>query len=477
MRMQTTWMTEHEKTLVYEQALSALEHIGMRLSGSRHLASLEAAGALVDHATSVVRFPPEMVRRAVELTPRRVLLAGATPDKDVVLDKGERTHYSMSGCVAKTLDFRTGERRASTLEDLREGTAVYDETPEVDVVWTFATANDVPVEGRELVEYFTFLTQTTKPIVMVDCPSHIEAVKEIFEVVAGDAAAFRARPRMSVLCAAFSPMAVDGRLLDHVIELAGCGAPLWLYSMPISGATSPVTVAGTLAQVWAEILGMTAVVQHVHPGTGVIACCGPAVLDMRTTTLSLGCLENTLVGIGGTEVGHSLGIPVHNAGFSSDAKHAGIQAGYEKALKGFAAAGAGADMLSGGIGLIDSSNTWYMPLIPVEAEIIAMIKRMLADTEISEETLMGEVAERVGIGGNFLGEMETRRRIRAGEHFMPTIGSRLSYDAWKAEGRTEMDVAREQAEAALARHVAREPYLSDDQLSALRLICGIDGPQ
>jgi trimethylamine:corrinoid methyltransferase-like protein len=106
-----------------------------------------------------------------------------------------------------------------------------------------------------------------------------------------------------------------------------------------------------------------------------------------------------------------------------------------------------------------------------------MIKRMLADTEISEETLMGEVAERVGIGGNFLGEMETRRRIRAGEHFMPTIGSRLSYDAWKAEGRTEMDVAREQAEAALARHVAREPYLSDDQLSALRLICGIDGPQ
>ena len=270
-------------------------------------------------------------------------------------------------------------------------------------------------------------------------------------------------------------MAVDGRLLDHVIELAGCGAPLWLYSMPISGATAPVTVAGTLAQVWAEILGMTTVVQHVHPRSGVIACCGPAVLDMRTTTLSLGCLENTLVGIAGTEVGHYLGIPVHNAGFSSDAKHAGIQAGYEKALKGFAAASAGADMLSGGIGLIDSSNTWYMPLIPVEAEIIAMIKRMLAGAEISKQTLMGEVAERVGIGGNFLGEMETRRRIRAGEHFMPTIGPRPSYDAWKAEGRTEMDVAREKAEAALALHQTREPYFTAGQLAALRQICGVAG--
>ena len=226
MRMQTQWLTEHEKTLVYEQALATLERVGMRLEGSRHLASLDAAGALVDHATSVVRFPQAMVRRAVELTPRRVLLAGATPGKDVVLDEGERTHYSMSGCVAKTLDFRTGERRASTLEDLREGTAVYDETPEVDVVWTFATANDVPVERRELVEYFTFLTETVKPIVMVDCPSHIEAVKEIFAVIGGDAAAFRARPRLSVLCAAFSPLAVNGALLDHVIELARCGAPL-----------------------------------------------------------------------------------------------------------------------------------------------------------------------------------------------------------------------------------------------------------
>ena len=341
-------------------------------------------------------------------------------------------------------------------------------------VWTFATANDVPVEHRELIEYFTFLTQTVKPVVMVDCPSHIDAVKGIFEVLAGSIEAFRARPRMSALCAAFSPLAVNGTLLDHVIELAGCGAPLWLYSMPISGATAPVTMAGTLAQVWAEVLGMATVVQHVHPGTGIIACCGPGILDMRTSTMSLGCLENTLVGIGGTEVGHWLGIPVHNGGFHTDAKHAGIQAGYETALKGFAAASAGADMLSGGVGLMDSSNTWYLPLVPIEAEIIAMIRRMLAGAEISQETLMGELTERVGIGGSFLGETETRRRIRAGEHFMPTIGSRLSYDAWKADGRTEMDVARERVEAALARHQARAPYLTDEQLGELRRICGVE---
>jgi len=473
MRMQSKWLTEHEKTLVYEQAVTTLQRVGMRMAGTRHLPLLAAAGADVDEAAAVVRFPPEMVHRAVELTPRRLLMAGATPATDVVLDQGAGPYFSSSGCVAKTLDYRTGERRPSMLQDLREGTAVYDETPEVDVVWTFATANDVPVERRELVEYHTFLTQTAKPLVMVDCPSHIEAVKAIFDVLAGGMAAYRERPRMSVLCAAFSPLGVDGRLLDHVIELAGCGAPLWLYSMPISGATAPVTLGGTLALVWAEILGMATVVQHVHPASGIIACCGPGILDMRTTTMSLGCLENTLVGIGGTEVGHWLGIPVHNAGFSSDAKHAGIQAGYEKALKGFAAASAGADILSGGIGLIDSSNTWYMPLIPIEAEIIAMIERMLGETVVSEETLLGGMVERVGIGGSFLGETETRLRVRAGEHFMPWIAARTSFDAWKAAGRTEVDLGRERAEQLLARHAQRRPPLSDDQRRELATICGV----
>ena len=473
MRMRSGWLTEQEKALIYERAVFTLQRVGMRMAGTKHLQLLAAAGAEVDEPTAIVRFPPEMVQRAVKLTPRRLLMAGATPPADVVLDEGAGPHFSSSGCVAKTLDYRTGKRRPSVLQDLREGTAVYDETPEVDVVWTFATANDVPVERRELVEYHTFLTHTAKPLVMVDCPSHIEAVKAIFEVLAGSLAAYRERPRMSALCAAFSPLAVDGRLLDHVIELAGCGAPLWLYSMPISGATAPVTIAGTLALVWAEILGMVTVVQHVHPGSGIIACCGPGILDMRTTNMSLGCLENTLVGIGGTEVGHWLGLPVHNAGFSSDAKHAGIQAGYEKALKGFAAASAGADILSGGIGLIDSSNTWYMPLIPIEAEIIAMIERMLGEVEVSQSTLLGEMVERVGIGGNFLGETETRRRVRADEHFMPWIAARTSYDTWKTAGRTEIDVGRERAEQLLVRHAEREPSLTEDQQRELASICGV----
>ena len=80
---------------------------------------------------------------------------------------------------------------------------------------------------------------------------------------------------------------------------------------------------------------------------------------------------------------------------------------------------------------------------------------------------------KVGVGGHFLAEKETRRRVRAGEHFAPAISTRASYDAWKADGRDELAVAREQTAALLAARADWRPALSDDQLDALAAVCGV----
>lgn len=115
MQMRSSWLSDEEKARVYEGALYLLERVGMRMHGSRQLGRLAELGASVDAETSVVRFTPEMVREAVTRCPRRVLMAGLTPEHDLVLDEGQPPHFSMSGCLAKTLDHRTGERRPSTL--------------------------------------------------------------------------------------------------------------------------------------------------------------------------------------------------------------------------------------------------------------------------------------------------------------------------------------------------------------------------
>ena len=474
MQAHTTWLSDTEKALVYDEALVLLERVGLRMAGSRRLAEMRDAGAVVDDASGVVKFPAALVDKLRRQCPREIVMAGAAPANDVVLADGAPSRFSSSGCAALTLDHRTGEHRASTLDDLRSATILLDETLELDVQWTIVTANDVPLERREKLAYYTVLSETDKHVTFVDCPSAIEPVLEIVEVLCGSHEAFRLRPRISTLFTVASPLSIDGHLLDFHAGLADYGTPIEIFTVPISGATAPVTLAGVVVQGVAELLGAVSAMQILSPGARLI--CGPSgtVLDMRSTSICYGAVEGGLMNAAFTEVLHSLGLPVITPGLGTDAKHLGLQDGFEKALKGIVTVGAGSDLLSGGMGLIDSVNTLSLPQIVVDGEIAGMIRRLLGQVEFSPQTMARATIERVGIGGNFLREKETRQRIRAGEHFLPRIASRLPYDAWLAEGKTELDVAVGIVEDTLAARAERGSHLSDDQLSALRAICDVE---
>jgi trimethylamine--corrinoid protein Co-methyltransferase len=472
-----TCLTPAERDLVIESALHILEHTGMRLNTPRALDALEARGAAVDRESGVVRMPAEVVHAALAALPDVLRIAGAVPERDVVFDRRSGPYFNPSACIAKTLDFRTGALRPSSLQDLREGTTVMDATPELDLLWTFATANDVPPERRELTEYHTYLVNSSKPLVIVDPPHDAGAVKRLADVLGGGLDGFRRRPRLGLLCAVRAPLEVNPRLLETTCELAAMGMPIWVYTMPMAGATAPITIAGILALMWAEILGIVTAVQAAAPGAGVLACFGPGILDMRSGSMSLGNPESTLMGVASVEIAHSLGLPAHNSALSSDAKHPGLQAGYEKGMKVLPAAMAGVDEISGGFGALDSSSVWHLPMVPIDAEIARLVRRLVSGAEVSAETVMADVIERVGIGGNYLKERVTRERVRAGEHFSPTIGSRLPFEQWIAQGRRETDVAREIVEQTLAAAAedGDRSRLGADTVSALDEVCGVNG--
>jgi trimethylamine---corrinoid protein Co-methyltransferase len=473
MRAHTTWLGEAEKDAIVDEAMELLARAGMRFAGSGTLPLLKERGADVDDATGLVRLPRELVQWALEQCPRSVRLGGLAEADDVLLGEGEPFHFAPSGCVAKTLDFRTGQRRASTLQDVREVTALLDELPELDVMWTQVSASDVPLEQRELTEYFTLLTETRKHVTFVDCPTEVDAVVRLCEVVAGDLESFRARPRISTVVTAASPLQVDGGILDVHVALAKVGVPIDVYSMTIAGATSPVTLAGTVVQGLAEFLGIATVLQVAAPGAALIFCFGSGVLDMRRTTFALGSVESALMAVMATEVGHHVGVPTLNPGLSTDAKHAGVQTGYEKAMKAATVCAADPDIVTGW-GLVDSHNTMYLPQSVIDNEMAGMLRRLNRPVEVSEATLAGDGIAKAGPGGGFLAQKDTARRIRGGEHYLPTLSNRLSYEKWAEQGTSELDDACERVEALLAAHVLKEPYVDGAQLDTLAEICHLD---
>jgi trimethylamine---corrinoid protein Co-methyltransferase len=237
--------------------------------------------------------------------------------------------------------------------------------------------------------------------------------------------------------------------------------------MPVAGGNAPVTVAGAVTMNVAEFLGVATVIQLAHPGTPLLMGAGTSLLDMRATTFSFGALETAQMVACCVEVSHHLGIPVLAPGLATDAKHPGIQAGYEKALKGLAVASAGADLITGGIGLLNGANLLFLPQIVIDDEIAQMTKRLLGEVEISPESIMADVVERVGFSGNYLTQRETRQRVRAGEQFYPTISSRQSYEAWAEAGKDELDVAAARVHELLTEAEGQGPVLAPGQIAEL----------
>ncbi|MGE5229823.1 MAG: trimethylamine methyltransferase family protein [Deltaproteobacteria bacterium] len=473
MRARMTWLDEGEKTTFVQEALGILERVGVALKGSAALPVLADLGAEVDAATGVVRFPPDLVLRAVEACPRRVLFAGASPEHDVVLDEGEPAHFCSSGCAAFVLDHESGVKRPSTLTDLQAATILLDEVPEVDVLWTTITANDVPVEVRELVVCYVVLAEARKHVTLVDSPSQAEPLLRIMDIVSGDAEAFRARPRFSTLLTAASPLRIDGPLLDFHAATAARGAPVEVYTVPMAGATSPVTLAGTIVQGLAEFLAVATALQALAPGARAVMGVSGATMDMRSAGVSYAAPECALMNVACVELAHHLGVPAAVPGLATDAKYAGVQAGYEKALKGLATAGVGADVLSGGVGMIDSVNTFFLPQVVVDAEVIGMIRRVLGEVDTGRDEMLLDMIARVGIGGDFLKEKETSRRLRAGEHFAPVVSTRQAYDQWVADGRDEVARSRERMDVLFAARAERGRPLAGDTLAELAGVCGV----
>jgi trimethylamine--corrinoid protein Co-methyltransferase len=464
MRANTRWTSVEERELIVDEALTMLERVGMAFGEGDALDAVAGAGARVDRERGVAFLPRGMVREALAGCPRALVLGGLTRADDCLLCEGD-FHFTNSGSPPKTLDMETGARRPSFEADLRQAAQVLDAMPSHSMMWAICGATDVPEERRTLSELATLLSWTSKHVQHeIDGRWQVEAFLRMAEIAGGDGA----RPRLSIVCCTASPLRAHGRLLDASTDLAVHGVPVVILPMPISGATAPITIAGTAAMNVAEFLGAATAVLVRAPEARLVMGIGPGLIDPRETTYVFGALEAGVAAAVCVEVAHHVGVPCLAPALASDAKYPGAQAAYEKALKGLTVASAGADLMTGGMGVLQGAGLMSLPQIVIDDEIAQMILRILEGAEVTPATLMHEAVERVGLTGNYLVEKETRRRLRAGEQFLPAISDRRSYEQWEASPVDEVTKAAARVRELVAAAEARGPLLDEARQAELR---------
>ncbi|MBW2059297.1 MAG: trimethylamine methyltransferase family protein, partial [Deltaproteobacteria bacterium] len=254
-----------------------------------------------------------------------------------------------------------------------------------------------------------------------------------------------------------------------LVQAAEQGIITHNFSMTQVGCTSPVTLAGTLLLLNAEVLAVTTLIQLINPGLATLYCSVPGLTDMMTGRFVTGGIEYALLNAGATQMARHYHMPNWATAGRTDSKIPDAQAGYEHALTVPYVALSGATHVSCGAGFLDFVLTVSFEQYVIDNEIIGMVKRMRRGLEFNQETAALEIIKRVGPGGNFMAEEHTVRYMRE-ELFQPILSDRLQRETWLAQGgKDARERARDLARDLIRNHAAQglTPDQQDDIINTI----------
>jgi trimethylamine--corrinoid protein Co-methyltransferase len=396
--------------------LEILERTGVRFPSEKAMQVLADHGALVDPKTQVVKFPPDVVMKAMSTVPRTFTLGAREPSCDLPLGLG-CTYFTTDGCGIETVDLpanpgETRQLRPSCKEDVGKMARVSDYLPSIAFIWPMVSAQDhgrtAPLHELEAC-YNNTVKHVQSETVMGEVPARYAA--EIATVIAGSTEDLRKRPPFSLVVCTIAPLVQDKEGIEGAMVLAETGIPVGFLAMPTLGTTAPATLAGALAMGDAEIISATVLMQMVAPGAPVFHSLMQAWADPSSGSYVSYPLD-ARGRYAPVEMAHHWGMPALGACYGTDSPEAGTwQSAAEPALDPYMIGLTGAEMVTG-MGLCNTYTRLYPEQLLMDADLYQRARHYLMTMDIGPETLALEAIHAVGPGGHFLAQKHTRLHMR-----------------------------------------------------------------
>jgi trimethylamine--corrinoid protein Co-methyltransferase len=418
---------------ILDEAFQLLMNPGIRVLSAPARELLAGTGAEIDSNTNVVRITERTVRDALDSTPKVFHLFNRLGECTVTYG-GNNVHFDPGSSSVNVLDPDTLTQKPARTEDLIRLVKVAEMLPQYDAQSTAVVCDDVPKEIGDLYRLYVVLMHSIKPIVTGSFTNKtLEAMIEMVAVFAGSRAELASQPQ-AIFDVCPNPPLTWGRFAaENIIALAREGMPAEIVSMPLAGAAAPVTLLGAITQHAAECLSGITIHQLARPGSPIVWGGAPAIFDMRKGTTPMGAMETAMIDAAYAQVGKSLDLPTHCYLGASDAKVIDAQAGLESGVTAIIGALAGVNMISGA-GMLDFLACQSPEKLVVDAEAVAMAKRLLAGVEVRTETLATGFFEGLNFKGDFLKQRATRDLFSIEQYLPSNIIDRDSVRGWQHDG-------------------------------------------
>jgi len=446
-------LTEKNTELIHQATLNLLDKTGVRVESRAAVEIFEGAGGRVeeDDPGFRVKLPPNLVEACVALSPGRVTLFGRDPRYDITLEKGSSC-FTLFGENVNVIDPHTLEHRSCTKEDLGQATRVADALDEIGIVEKCMGSHDKPAATQSLHNYEAMVTNTGKHVLHgFFSAMNTKKIVEMAAACSGGMDIFKTRPCVTSVVCPTSPLTLVQQCCEVIIEAARSNVGICCVTMPLSGTTSPATLAGTLVVQNAELLSALTLTQLANQGTPFIYGSCATIMDLKIGNPAMGAPENGMLTTGTAGLAQYYDIPSWCGSGITGSKLPDAQAAYEFALNTTLSMLAGVNILfcCGGI---EYGLTFDYAKLIMDTAHIKNINLAKGGMGIDEETLALDVIQGVGPGGEFLTHPHTMDHMRS----MSSGGlfDRSSRDTWAeaAQGKNTTERAYEKARHIIETH-------------------------
>ncbi|MBN2322171.1 MAG: trimethylamine methyltransferase family protein [Spirochaetes bacterium] len=407
---------------IHSVSVKILDNVGIMVESEEAVRILHNAGARIIPETKRVCIPPALVEDALRKAPSSFSICGREEGLTLEFKRGSKPLFGGSGVPSIIHDLETGKRRDATLEDYIYIVRLLDGLSNVDLVTDSCTFCDVAGKNRDITALFHLANNTKKPLLLHITFSREEDFGRIIDMTdLLKKNIFSGRPfvifRISPM---ISPLRLDEVHTNHLITAARADIPVCPVSAPQAGMNAPVTLAGALSLMNAEVLALLVVTQCAHPSTPFIYGPYPEVTNFLTGGTRIASAEALLLNIAANQLAEYYGLPNWVTVCRTDSKTLDIQAGYENSLGALPAALSGATYVSAISGLLESALSLSFEKLVIDDEIIGMVKRISKGIQTTKDHYAYGLIESIGPGGTFLAERHTVDHMRE-EYFFPKL--------------------------------------------------------
>ncbi len=404
--------------------------------------SAEARALLADHGARVegdiAHIPEDLARKALAGAPHEFDLYGAgysgSDGQASVHYGGDAVAFDPGSSGVHVLDPDTLEHKSSMAADLARIVMVTEGLPQLAAQSTAVVCNDVAKDVGDLYRLFIVLTYSAKPVITGAFSTKTTQVMiDMLAALSGGREALAQRPRAVFDVCPSPPLIWSEFGSQSLMDLARARVPAQMVSMPLAGATAPVTLLGSVVQHAAESISGVTIHQLANPGAPIVWGGAPAIFDMRQGTTPMGAVETAMIDVSYAQVGKSLGLPTHCYLGASDAKIVDAQAGLESGVTAMLGALGGINMISGA-GMLDFLACFSVEKLVIDAEAIAMAQRLLAGVVQRTATLATEMFVGMNYKGDFLKQKVTRQLFGKEQHLPSPVIDRGSIRTWQQAG-------------------------------------------